>query len=192
MRIGIFPGSFNPPHDGHLAIAKNLIKLNYLDKVIFVPVSNFYVKNELLDGEFRLDMLKIATKYDDRLCVSDYEIISEAQPYTYQTLDFFKNKFKDDTICLIVGTDNYLNLISWKNYEYLINNYEIIVIKRGEIKNDMDFKNVKFISFNIDFISSTDIRNKLKEGIQPKFLNKDVYNYILEKKLYIDDYENYK
>ncbi len=192
MRIGIFPGSFNPPHDGHLAIAKNLIKLNYLDKVIFVPVSNFYVKNELLDGEFRLDMLKIATKSDDRLCVSDYEIISEAQPYTYQTLDFFKNKFKDDTICLIVGTDNYLNLISWKNYEYLINNYEIIVIKRGEIKNDMDFKNVKFISFNIDFISSTDIRNKLKEGIQPKFLNKDVYNYILEKKLYIDDYENYK
>ncbi|MCD8562407.1 MAG: nicotinate-nicotinamide nucleotide adenylyltransferase [Bacilli bacterium] len=114
MRIGIFPGSFNPPHDGHLAIAKNLIKLNYLDKVIFVPVSNFYVKNELLDGEFRLDMLKIATKSDDRLCVSDYEIISEAQPYTYQTLDFFKNKFKDDTICLIVGTDNYLNLISWK------------------------------------------------------------------------------
>jgi nicotinate-nucleotide adenylyltransferase len=186
MRLGIFPGSFNPPHDGHIAIAKKLISLKLIDKVIFVPVSNFYLKRELIEGVHRLEMLNMATKNSEEMFVSNYEIISETQPYTHQTLEHFERKFDQDSISLIIGADNYLELTSWKNYEYLINNYEIIVIKRGEIKSGIDFKNVKFISLGLDFISSKQIRSELRNKIRPKHLNKEVYEYVLEKGLYLD------
>ena len=92
MKIGIFGGSFNPPHKMHKKIALDLIKKHYLDKVIFVPTGRKYkYKNNLLSDKVRLEMLKLMCIDNKDLDVSDYEL-KDHIVYTYDTLDYFKNK----------------------------------------------------------------------------------------------------
>ena len=108
MKIGIFGGSFNPPHQMHINIARDA--LNMVDKVIFVPVGNAYQKDELIALEDRVQMLKLCL--EERMEVSTIED-QNSQVYTYQTLRYFKEKYPNDQIYFICGSDNIKGIWTW-------------------------------------------------------------------------------
>lgn len=183
MRIGVFGGSFNPPHLMHLNIAKDLLRLKYLDKVIFVPTGNKYSKDDLIDIKYRIEMLKIMTISYDDMIVSDYEN-QDRVVYTYETLDYFKKKYLGSEIYFILGADNLKQISNWKNSEYILSNYKLLVINRGDDKIEVKDNVVVTDILNND-ISSTFIRNNIDNSdIIKKYLDKNVLEYIRKEKLY--------
>lgn len=183
MKIGVFGGSFNPPHLMHLNIAKDLLRLKYLDKVIFVPTGNKYSKDDLIDIKYRIEMLKIMTISYDDMIVSDYEN-QDRVVYTYETLDYFKKKYLGSEIYFILGADNLKQISNWKNSEYILSNYKLIVINRGDDKIEVKDNVVVTDILNND-ISSTFIRNNIdNDDIIKKYLDKNVLEYIRKEKLY--------
>lgn len=191
MRIGIFGGSFNPPHKTHKKIALELISNNYLDKAIYVPTGDKYNKKDLINSYHRYNMLKLMTKDNQNLDVSDYELKSNLT-YTYQTLNYFQNKYKDDTIYFICGTDNLKEIKTWKNYNYILDNFKIIVLKRNndnldDILNDINSDNIKVANIDLDNTSSTLIRNLInndKKEYLNNYLEENIIKYIKENGLY--------
>lgn len=186
MRIGIFGGCFNPPHNMHKDIAVNLINKGYLDKVIYVPTGNCYQKKDLIDAKDRYQMLKIMINNNPNLLVSNIEIKNNLT-YTYQTLDYFQKKYKDDKICFICGSDNLNEITTWKNYKYILDNYKLLVIRRGSYNIKSKFKNVIIVDIPISNISSTMIRNSLKDNKNYCYLDQEVQKYIKNKKLYVNN-----
>ena len=192
MKIGVFGGSFNPPHKMHLNIGLELVNKQYVDKVIYVPTGSKYkYKNNLLPDKNRLEMLEILTKTQEYLDVNDYELKDEVV-YTCETLAYFKDLYPNDEIYFICGADNLSYIDKWKNGEDILNNYKIIAMKRkGE---DIEELLKKFVAYQNNIIvadveqqdiSSTDIREKLKNNENVlDVLDKDVYEYIRKNKLY--------
>lgn len=191
MKIGIFGGSFNPPHKMHERIATELVQKKFVDKVIFVPTGNRYQKKELIDGKNRFEMLEIMIAKNPCFEVSDFELKSELT-YTYQTLEYFKKKFSNDEIYFILGADNLADILNWKNYEYLLEHYHFLVINRGNRKRKLlqDFKkyetHIEFVPISEDALSSTQVRYFLKNHDKKAMLelDLDVANYIIRNKLY--------
>lgn len=194
MKIGIFGGSFNPPHKMHKKIANDLIELNYLDKVIFVPTGTKYeYKNNLIDNNHRLKMLEAMCQKNKNLSVSNYEL-QDTPIYTYQTLDYFKKKYSKDKIYFICGTDNLSYIDKWKRGDYILKNYSLLVIERNTNKTRPILEKLSKYRSHItitkikeDSISSTTIREKIKKGNLDEikqYLDKEVLNYIKEKNLY--------
>ena len=192
MKIGIFGGSFNPPHKMHKKIAIELIKKHYVDKVIFVPTGSKYkYKNNLLSDKVRLEMLELMCRDNDNLEVSDYEL-KEHVVYTYETLDYFKNKYKDDEIYFICGTDNLSYIDKWKKGEDILSNNKLLVIKRNTfditplLKKYKDYKdNIIVADIEENEISSTKIREMIYNNKRAEdYLDESVYSYIRENNLY--------
>ncbi len=188
MKIGIFGGSFNPPHKMHKKIALELIKNGYVDQVIYVPTGNKYNKKDLIDAKDRLEMLKIMTRNNENLSVSDYEL-KNTLTYTYQTLDYFQSIYPNDEIYFICGTDNLKELTTWNHYKHILNNYKIVVIERDndnveDIIKSLNSKNIIIGKIDSRNISSTKIRNNLKENQDFFDLDDEVISYIKEKNLY--------
>ena len=130
MKIGIFGGSFNPPHKMHKEIAKELIKKGYVDKIIFVPTGSKYeYKNNLESNEVRYTMLSLMCCKEKDITISKYEL-QDKPIYTYQSLDHFQRRYKDDEVYFICGTDNLSYMDQWKRGKYILENYKILVIKR--------------------------------------------------------------
>lgn len=157
--------------------------LKYLDKVIFVPTGNKYNKDDLIDIRYRIKMLKMMTKDYNDMIVSDYEDQNRVI-YTYETLDYFKKKYLDDEIYFILGADNLKQIGTWKNSEYILSKYKLLVINRDDDKIVASDNIVVTNILNSD-ISSTFIRNNInKNDIIKRYLNKDVLEYIRKEKLY--------
>lgn len=192
MKIGIFGGSFNPPHKMHKKIALDLIKKHYLDKIIFVPTGSKYkYKNNLLSDKVRLEMLKLMCIDNKDLDVSDYEL-KDHIVYTYDTLDYFKNKYKDDEIFFICGTDNFSYVDKWERGIYVLSNNKFLVIKRNTfditplLKKYKDYKdNIIVADIEENEISSTKIREMIYNNKRVKnYLDNKVLDYIIRNKLY--------
>ena len=192
MKIGVFGGSFNPPHKMHLDIGVQLTNKQYVDNVVYVPTGSKYkYKNNLLPDKNRLEMLEILTKSQEYLDVNDYELKDEVV-YTCETLAYFKELYPNDEIYFICGADNLSYIDKWKNGEEILNNYKIIAMKRkGEdieelLKKFVDYQNNIIVAdVEQQDISSTDIREKLKNNENVlDVLDKDVYEYIRKNKLY--------
>ena len=192
MKIGIFGGSFNPPHKMHKKIAIELIKKHYVDKVIFVPTGSKYkYKNNLLSDKVRLEMLELMCRDNNNLEVSDYEL-KEHVVYTYETLDYFKNKYKDDEIYFICGTDNLSYIDKWKKGEDILSNNKLLVIKRNTddintlLEKYKDYKdNIIVTEIEENEISSTKIREMIYNNKRAEdYLDESVYSYIRENNLY--------
>ena len=186
MKIGIFGGSFNPPHKMHKKI--DLIKRGYVEKVVYVPTGNKYNKKDLIDAKERLKMLKIMTKDNNNLLVSDYEL-KNVLTYTYQTLDHFKRIYPNDEIYFICGTDNLQEIKTWRNYEYILDNYKLLVIKRNNdnpksIMSSLNTKNIIIININAKDLSSTNVRKSLKEVGYSDDLDDEIMVYLRNRKLY--------
>lgn len=192
MKIGIFGGSFNPPHKIHKTIAIELIKKHYVDKVIFVPTGSKYkYKNNLLSDKARLEMLELMCRDNNNLEVSDYEL-KEHVVYTYETLDYFKNKYKDDEIYFICGSDNLSYIDKWKRGEDILSNNKLLVIKRNTfdintlLEKYKDYKdNIIVTDIKENEISSTKIREMIYNNKRTEdYLDDSVYSYIRENNLY--------
>jgi len=193
MKIGIFGGSFNPPHSMHQMIALDLIQNHLVDKVIYVPTSIQYNKKGLASNEDRYEMVKRMIDKNPNLEVSDYEF--KKLTFTYQTLDYFQKKYPNDEIYFICGTDNFIELDTWNNYKYLLEQFRWIIIKRNEDNIEELLKKYQKYQHHIHIsnlpnnpISSTQIRELLKTSPNDELLrinlNPSVLEYIKKQKLY--------
>jgi len=190
MKIGIFGGSFNPPHNMHRDIALELIDNNYLDKVIFVPTGDSYVKNGLISFNDRYNMVKLMIKDIDLFLVSDIGN-NLGHQYTYQVLDYFKDIYLNDEIYFICGSDNLIEFNTWKKYQYILENYKLLVIRRNN--DDIDNIVLKYYEYidriiitNIEsnMLSSSYIRDNIDNDVS-KYLDRDVYEYVRKNNLYL-------
>jgi nicotinate-nucleotide adenylyltransferase len=194
MRIGIFGGSFNPPHKMHKAIAKELIRKNYVDVIIIVPTGiKYHYKNNLLGNDIRYRLLQKMTKNEDKIMISTYEF-QEKEVFTYETMEYFQEQYPSDELYFICGSDNMKYLREWKEWEILLQKYKLLVIPRNtnkleEIKKEYKDYLDRIILTDIDEddISSTAIRKALKdndEELLNKYLDKAVLEDILKNHLY--------
>lgn len=185
MRIGIFGGCFNPPHLMHKNIPIYLIQLGYIDKVIYVPTESTYNKKGLIPFQERYHMLQLMIDNNDNLEVSS--IASQGYYYTYQVLDYYNNN--NDELYFICGSDNLKEFKTWKNSDYILTNYKLLVIKRNSDDIDVILKDYasyldNIIIANVDEydISSTTIRDDIDKN--NKYIDQKVYQYIKQKKIY--------
>lgn len=193
MKIGIFGGCFNPPHNMHRDIGLQLLEKGYLDKVIYVPTSTFYKKRGIIDFEDRYNMLEIMTNEYANLEVSRVGS-KEYGEYTYQVLDYYQNVYKDSTIYFICGLDNLSEFDSWKKYEYILENYKLLVVARDgydrEIvckKYDKYTDNIVLAAVESKKLSSSEIRCSVKNNRYDdieNYLDKGVFDYMVERALY--------
>ncbi len=180
MKLGVYVGSFNPPHKGHLKVANYLLNNKIVDKVIMMATPGYWDKKNINSVKIREEMLKLLQT--DNIIV---DTIHNKKEYTYEVLRDLKKYYKRDELYLIIGSDNLEKFHLWKNIDELLN-YHIIVLKRG--KTDIEkyiskFNTNNFIIINkFPFvnISSTEIRNHLDS----KYLDKRVFKYIKENHLY--------
>jgi nicotinate-nucleotide adenylyltransferase len=191
MKIGLYFGTFNPIHVGHLTIANHLAEHSDLDQVWFVvtPQSPFKKKSSLLDNHQRLEMVYRATKDYSKLRPSDIEFGLNQPNYTIDTLTYLHEKFPEHKFALIMGEDNLKSFHKWKNYELILENHYIYVYPRlTKEKTDSKFKDhpkVFNISAPIMELSSTFIRQEIKAGnnIRP-MLPENVWEYLDEMNFY--------
>lgn len=187
MKIGVFVGSFNPVHLGHIKIVNHLLE-KYLDRVIIVPTGNYWNKQDLIPTQDRIHMLKY---YENERIIIDTE--NNHLPYTYQVLNQIKYQYKNDDIYLIIGADNIINFDKWKEYQTILQ-YHMIIINRENVDiqfylNQLNKKDRYIITETLPnmVISSTYIRENIKKGHNEILKNKigsEVLNYIQQNHLY--------
>lgn len=190
MKTGLFFGSFNPIHVGHLIIANHMLQ-NGLDKVWFVvsPHNPLKDKKSLLPTNHRLYMAQVATEDNPRFQVSDIETKLDQPSYTVNTLAHLREKYPKNNFTLIMGEDNLRTFHQWKNHEEILRHHEIFVYKRkGENNSESTYThhpNVKLLDTPLLDVSSTHIRQLIKENKDFRYLVTDkVYQYIGEMNFY--------
>lgn len=174
MKIGLFFGSFNPIHVGHLIIAEHIASNTDLDQVWFVisPQNPFKEKKSLLNEYDRLHLVNLAIEDNEKLKASDIEFKLPKPSYTIDTLTYLKEKYTYDQFSLIMGSDNLENLHKWKNADILFKEYPFYVYNRPghtDTKNAEKAK-VTFLDAPQLKISSTFIRKSLKENKSVKYI----------------------
>jgi nicotinate-nucleotide adenylyltransferase len=185
MKIGLYFGTYNPIHVGHLIIANHMAEHADLDQVwmVVTPHNPLKKKATLLDDHQRLQMVYLATEDFPKIKPSDIEFKLPQPNYTVNTLIHLHEKHPDYEFSLIMGEDNLKTLHKWKNYEVILENHEIYVYPRISSENEnLELKNhpkVHIINAPVVEISSTDIRNNIKKGknVQPLLPHK-VWDYI--------------
>ena len=191
MKIGLYFGSFNPIHIGHLIIANQLVENSDLDQIWFVvtPHNPFKKKSTLLDNHHRLEMVYLATKDYDTLKESDIEFNLPQPNYTVNTLAYLTEKYPEKEFSLIMGEDNLKSFHKWKNYQVILDHHDIYVyprISEGKVETQFDnHPKIHHVEAPIMEISSTLIRNSIKAGknIKP-LLPEHVWTYLDEMNFY--------
>lgn len=198
MRVGLYGGTFDPIHVGHLIVIENAINDMNLDKVIILPSSNPPHKKhkDKTDTDIRVEMVSEAIKDNPKIILSTYESDTDQVIYTHHTLEYFTESLKGHDIFYIMGEDSFMTIDTWRNYEDILD-YNIIVFAREGIEKNSDLvKMVEKIkidnpnifllnSLNIN-ISSTLIRTLVKENKSIKYLVKDEVEYIIKNRgLYV-------
>jgi len=173
MKIGLYFGSFNPVHTGHLIVANHLLNFTDLQRIWFIvsPQNPFKENNTLLNEYSRLHLLKTATEDDNRVRVLDIEFSLPKPSYTSVTLAHLEEKYPGNQFTLIMGSDSFQNLHKWKNYEAIIKNYPIYIYLRPgfEVKNEINAQ-ITIVKAPLLQISSTEIRQTIKEGKSIRYL----------------------
>lgn len=191
MKIGLYFGSFNPIHIGHLVIANHMAEYSDLDQVWFVvtPHNPFKKKSSLLDNYQRLEMVYRATKDYNKLNPSAIEFNLPQPNYTVNTLAYLQEKYPDYEFALIMGADNLKSFHKWKNYEVILENHHIYVyprISNSQVKTPFDdHEKIHHIEAPIMELSSTFIRKAIKAGKHVKpMLPEFVWEYLDEMNFY--------
>ena len=196
-RIVIFGGAFNPPTRAHLDIATEALYYLDAEKVLFVPVSDLYKKDDVEISYHRVNMLNLAIGNFRRLEIDFTEVDSVKLTYTYETVEKIKSQYQDKELFLLIGADNLEDFKNWKNQRSIMENCSLLVVNRNNSSIDeiiesneilTEFKD-KIIEAPIEEIeiSSTEVRNRIAsgelEGLE-NLVDKEVIDYIIENKLY--------
>lgn len=200
-RIGILGGTFNPIHMGHLIMADEVCKRHHLSKVIFIPAyipPHKYV-NDLADASHRYQMVKVAVNENDKFEISDIEIRREGKSYTIDTVQEILHHYGQDCeVFLIIGADSLNEMELWKNIKKLSQLCHFVIVNRpgfstdatprlAELIGNKNISDIEKLRIEIEpvGISSTEIRKRLKDGVEIKGLVPDcVEAYIKEHGLY--------
>lgn len=198
-RLGILGGTFDPIHNGHITVAQDALEKLDLDEVIFIPnhipphkKHNNYVNNDY----HRYHMVRLAIKGHPNFRISNIEQKCSGKSYTYITLKKLKEYYTNSDLYFIMGDDSFFSFETWKNPHIICKNANLVIGKRNlfsekeykkqakKLKEKFD-ANVIFLTNNMVFVSSSEIRNnEIKEEDLKEFLPKDVYAYIQENHLY--------
>jgi nicotinate-nucleotide adenylyltransferase len=183
LQIGLFFGSFNPVHIGHLAIANYLVEFAAIDQLWFVvsPQNPHKKKENLLNDYDRLEMMHLAVDSDIRFRVCDAEFRLPKPSYTIDTLTHLSEKYPGHKFSVIMGSDNLLNFHRWKNYEQIISQYGIIVYPRPGFEQHLADSSVNYrlVEAPLIEISSTFIREGIKSRRDLRhFIPPGVWEYI--------------
>jgi nicotinate-nucleotide adenylyltransferase len=190
MKIGLFFGTYNPVHVGHMVIANYMVEYTDLDKIWFVvtPQNPFKQRAVLLKDYDRLHLVRLAIGDDPRFEASEIEFSLPKPNYTVDTLLYLKEKHPDKTFALIMGADNLQNFHKWKNYQVILDNYDLYVYPRMHSDNGGELRThykVNYVEAPIMRISSSMIRQGIAENKSlSHFMPRAVSEYIEEMNLY--------
>lgn len=186
---GLFFGSFNPVHIGHMAIANYMLEFTRIDELWFVvsPQNPLKKKETLLDDYHRLELTRLAVGKDDRFSVSNIEFGLPQPSYTIDTLTYLKEKQPYREFWIIMGADGLRNFNKWKNADVLAENYPRLVYPRPGVSKEeiLNHKNVTLVDAPLMEISSSFIRRAIRNEKDMKyFLPEKTYKYIRDMHFY--------
>jgi len=173
MKIGLFFGSFNPIHHGHLMVASFIANHTDLQQIWLVvsPQNPHKTQSSLLNEYDRLHLAQLAIEDDTQIKVSDIEFKLPKPSYTIDTLTYLQEKYPQHEFFVIMGSDSFQNLPKWKNFEALVKNYQFIVYKRpGFDISEKYGAAVTYLEAPMLELSATLIRNNCKDGITIRYL----------------------
>lgn len=201
MNIAIFGGAFNPVHNGHLHLARELLRfvgtIEHFDKLVIIPTANppHKTNDGLISGEHRINMLKLAFEDFDNVEISTIEFESKEKSYTYNTIKKLKKIYPNDDFTLLIGSDQLFYFKKWYKYDKILKLADVVAITREECERQAvaDFLNDDELKGRVHalvskpvVVSSTDIREKVRTGQDiSSLVPKLVENYIKENKLYV-------
>jgi len=188
MKIGIYSGSFNPIHFGHIELANYLINSKLVDEVwlLVSPQNPLKKREELAEDRLRLQMAKIAFAKYKKIKVSDVEFHLPKPSYTIDTLNFLQKKYPQNQFFLLIGADIVAEFDKWKNYNEILEKFTVLCYPRENFpQKSAQFPQIKFIDAPLINISSTQIRNCLTNNILcSDLLPKNVLKFIQENGVY--------
>jgi nicotinate-nucleotide adenylyltransferase len=190
MQVGLYFGSFNPIHHGHLLIANYILEHTPLEQIWFVvsPQNPLKPAGSLLNEYHRLYLVQLAIEGENRLKASDIEFKLPKPSYTADTLAYLQEKYPAHQFSIIMGSDSFQNLTKWKNYSYILKNYPLYIYKRPghEVKlpNPEEGKLVQVLDAPLLPISATDIRQHIKEGKSIRYYVPDAVREEIERNGY--------
>lgn len=186
--VGIFGGSFNPVHIGHMMLASYLTQWGYVDQVWLTLSPRNPLKNpeDLLPDTKRLTMLNIAAKGAANIDICDIELSMPRPSYTVDTLDLLRERYPDTRFRLIIGSDNWQIFDQWRQAQRILSDYGVLVYLRpGYPVDDRNIEGLEVVDAPMVHVSSTFIRRAIASGRNMNyFLPQGVYKYIMDNKLY--------
>ncbi|MBQ7423078.1 MAG: nicotinate-nucleotide adenylyltransferase [Prevotella sp.] len=169
VKTGIYGGSFNPIHNGHIALARQFLSSVGLDEVWFIvsPQNPFKVNETLLDDQKRFQLVQLALKKERKMKASDYEFHLPKPSYMWNTLQHLSEDYPQREFILLIGGDNWTRFNCWYHAEDILRNYRIVVYPRKNepIDSHQLPQNVELIDAELLNISSTDIRQRIARGL---------------------------
>jgi len=186
MKIGLYFGSFNPIHVGHLIIANHIVHNCDLDQVwMVVSPQNPLKPANLLNEYHRLHLVKLATEDNNKLKASDIEFKLPKPSYTIDTLTYLDEKYPQHRFSVIMGSDSYQNLYNWKNYEQILKRYTIIIYQRpGYVVKENQYGSIVVSDAPLLDISASFIRKNIQEGKSIEYLVSDKVREEIENNSY--------
>lgn len=189
--LGVFGGTFDPPHIGHLILAQSAYKRLHLDKLIFIPAGKQPHKQnqKITYSNNRLEMLKLAIEDDNRFSISDIELQDDGVSFSYKTLIRLNKIYPESQLFFIIGGDNISDIQTWMKPEEIFKLAKVAAAMRPDYKLSGEYKdNVILFDMPQIEISSTKIREMVKQKQSIKYLVPErVESYILKNKLYSDE-----
>ncbi len=176
MKIGLYFGSFNPVHVGHLIIANHILNETELEKIWFIvsPQNPFKEGSNLLNEYHRLELVRLATEDDLRIKASDIEFSLPKPSYTSATLAYLSEKYPEHEFCIVMGSDSFSNLPKWKNAEWIMKNYPVYVyVRPGFPVEKTNGVRCTILEAPLLQLSATHIRNYIREGKSVRYMIPD-------------------
>jgi nicotinate-nucleotide adenylyltransferase len=192
MKTGLFFGSFNPIHIGHIAIAGYVLEFSDLEELWFVvsPHNPLKLQTDLADDTHRLEMVRrVIDDFYPKFQVCDMEMNMPRPSYTIDTLRVLKEKYPHRNFYVVMGSDSMDTISQWKDYELLLDNHQILVYPRlgSDVEKIKNKYHVDVVTAPVIEISSTFIRSCLKNGIDVRYyMPTKAYEYMMDKRVYAE------